>query len=232
MDINKMDPKKLSIGLAFCGIFLLGIIYGKVLFSKNCKKELLKQNKTIQKSSESKEVIYTNSINESTSEFEESKPIKKIPIINIKSDEIARINSEIRSLSNLYESVDYQVYKSDKYLSLVVSAVCKNCNSDYQTHYFVYNINNKTGEVATNDTFLHDIYVSERSLEYKVKYTLEKYYSQINDPNFNSESIKNLIISNSKYSQMYVDNDKKLHVILNTLNPTEEGIGIHDFKLN
>lgn len=231
MDTKNIDPKKLSIGLAFCGVFILGIIYGKVLFTKNCKKELSKQNNVIQKIEETKKLIYSNDNNESVDEFEESKPIKKIPIINIKGDNVSKINSEIKSLSYSYESIDYEVYKSSKYYSLKISALCKNCNKDYQTKYFIYNIDSSTGDIASTEKFLKDNYISESNLEYKVKYALDKYYSQINDSNFDSEQIKSLIIANCKYSQMYIDKDNKLHIILNTINPNEEGIGIHDFEL-
>jgi len=123
--------------------------------TNNNVEENVEESKEVGKIDKNKELIYS-AYNKYANEYSYS-----IPKININSQDVIAINSEIEKLitetktgiedeSFWYVNIGYKTYINGDILSLVID---KNTGYDY-TDYVVYNVNMKTGKKYSNEELI------------------------------------------------------------------------------
>lgn len=118
---------------------------------------------------------------EKTTDFTNDEFIGKLPIINLNSKDIQKINNDI--MDQYYECAyndnnifyyEYYVYKD--ILSLMIR-ITKADDTQYGSiEYYIYNINVKNEKQLSDDELLKYLKVSEEELNNNIKNQLKKYY--------------------------------------------------------
>ena len=155
----------------------------------------------------------------------------EVPFINIKSEDVARINAEIEdsytnSVNELInsdeepESFDFKKIEFNTYLyNKILSVVIYSENNTDNTHYSVYNIDITTGDEVDNETILELKEIDEDTLLEALKEAYQKkfeeLYSEYNGQDVYDKQLSKTIASDN-YSvdvPMYLNDLGELDVI-------------------
>ena len=178
------------------------------------------ENKPIEE--ETVVVDFDNLVEDAYSQIEGEKGAEvRLPHINIESEDVSKINSEINSK---IQSTDFWVNPENYFysrngdiLSVVAESIYDNIYVDTAD---VYNINLKSGKVLSNAELLVNASVNESDYDMKEIYKDEfkkKNESLLENKNetairfYNSLDDKEIKLSDEK---LYLDSDNALHVLL------------------
>ena len=173
---------------------------------------------TREKNKNHKTLSEYNYIIEKETDFTNNELIGKLPIINLNSKDIQKINNEI--MKEYYECAygeddvfyySYSVYKD--ILSLIIR-VTKTDDTQYGTiEYHIYNINVKNEKQLSDEDLLKYLKVSNEELTQAINNQLKKYYEA---DDLKKDMSYDKYVSYIKYSSSnnkLVIKDKSLYVI-------------------
>ena len=162
--------------------------------------------------------------------------IRRIPYINIESKYADEINKELDELTTnnnlegqvkehyLEYAVDYQYYVTDEIVSVKFSWETENS----MTHSKIYNINQYTGEKATNSDILKKLNIEENDLDEKMveSYKIARPIESLGDDAVQKECYQKDIdlLSKSTIKGMYINNGE-LYVLFDMSYPAGAGEG-------
>ena len=166
----KKVPGKTEIYLiaAIAIIFVISIsIYRYMLNNYN----YLKQDIT-------KQLIYTSFTNNA------SKYIKEVPYVNIKTENIKTINSEISQFSNKYLNIEksvltYEYELNGVILSIILKASNFSNNNIPEVEFISYNINLDTKTIVDNDTLFSYYGIDLNYVNNKLEHKFKSYYQEL-----------------------------------------------------
>ena len=176
---------------------------------------------------------------EKETEYSKDEYKGKLPLINLKGDEIEKINEEI--INNYFDvanneldiyQYEYHMYKD--ILSLFIT-ITKVDDSEYgNINYYSYNINTKTNKRLTKEELIKYLKINEKDITSVINNRLQDYY--IKDSLNKEKSIeeyKNII--NYKYENMSLiikENNLYGYISLTTTQNLNSYTGnINEFKL-
>lgn len=183
-------------------------------------------NPSISKIDEEKEIVY--SIIDKSYEYTDKKVKVEIPAVNLDTEKIKELNSEIEkkyedAISTNEEfvsrEVTYKYYVNEDIISIVI----KNSflSGSYDT-YMVYNIDSKNGEVLNNEDILKTKNIAvdeyEEKISKQISSKFEENYSTAKEmPGYEEAKSKNNSKENCSLdnTQVYLREDGKLSYIAN-----------------
>lgn len=201
--IKKQYGKKEIYTMAIISIILIALFAYYQYNSKNYN--YLKEDK-------GEYIVYTKTAETST------KYTKEIPYLNMKSNNMKSINSQIQQFGNKYLNIEksilnYEYNINGDILSLILKAASYENNNYPEVEFLSFNINLETEEVIDDETLLSyygidSNYVSERiEKQFKVYYSelvQEKYFAS-KECNFNCFLDVRNVKSYLKNIEYYID---------------------------
>lgn len=109
---------------------------------------------------------------------------KEVPYINMKSDNIKTINSDIQQFGNKYLNIEksiltYEYNINGQILSVILKAASYENKSYPEVEFLSYNINLETKEVIDDDTLLSYYGLDSNYVSNKIEQQFKSYYSEL-----------------------------------------------------
>ena len=221
-------------------LVILSFLIGQFLASQNITFFRNQTNNNINqynKIDDNKEIVYTkeNYVPENLPEDLNSDEVRtELPFINLDSNEIKKINSNIeeeynklkdenivtKDMTNI-NSVKYKYYVNNNILSLVIEYKSYNYTAGYVNYeYKTYNINTDSSSEITNDELMKIKNTNNEEVYNKLLNSLEKEYENLGyddykNTDFYKETIGNIKKNDKINIPLFLDNDNKLNAYLN-----------------
>lgn len=236
--------KKKNVGLIITVIILvvalLGtsgyIVYDKILNKNNETQTIVEENNdnkssNISKLEDSKDIVYSGVTYNISGHNDEMNGLSEIPQINLDSDNIKQINSEIinffkdlmetdnfkdaykygfdESCDKIIYKINYEFYNKDNILSLLIEYKLLS-EADIEPSYIVYNIDTKTGKELTSKDLIeyknYSINELKENLENNMNNYYKNMYSKFDDMEYNYEDeLFNMVQSTIRTLVKYID---------------------------
>lgn len=171
---------------------------------------------------------------EKDTEYSSNEKKGKLPVINLKGEEIDKINNEIvkKYYGVAYTKEDIYTYEYTIYeniLSLFIKITYVDDSSEYGTlEYYSYNINLDTNKPLTNSELVKELDLNESNVNDEINSRIKKYYAlEQGDQKLSLEQYKTKI-NYSEETNKYMIRDKVLYCYM-ALRPTQ---GLLTYKGN
>lgn len=196
--LRKKAPGKTEIYLiaAIAIIFVISIsIYRYMLNNYNYLKQDI-----------GKQLVYTSFTNNT------SKYLKEVPYVNIKTENIQNINSEISKFSNKYLNIEksvltYEYNLNGVILSIILKASNFSNNNIPEIEFLSYNINLDTETIIDNETLFSYYEIDLNYINNKLEHKFKSYYQQlVKEGYFSSRECNYKCFLNTRGIDKYTDN--------------------------
>ena len=163
---------------------------------------------------------------EKDTEYSSNEKKGKLPVINLKGEEIDKINNEIvkKYYGVAYTKEDIYTYEYTIYeniLSLFIKITYVDDSSEYGTlEYYSYNINLDTNKPLTNSELVKELDLNESDINDEINSRIKKYYAiEQNNAEMSFEQYKTKI-NYSEETNKYMIRDDILYCYM-ALRPTQ-----------
>lgn len=156
---------------------------------------------------------------EKETEYSKDETKGLLPLINLKGNEIEKINNEILGLYYGIAYKEYDIFKyeynlHDDILSLLITITIVDDSEYGKIEYHSYNINIKDNKVLNNNELIESLDISNVKLKNEIENRLKKYYSMDSLNSNNSyEEYKETLGYDFKNVYLYI-NENKLYAYI------------------
>lgn len=156
---------------------------------------------------------------EKETEYSKDETKGLLPLINLKGNEIEKINNEILGLYYGIAYKEYDIFKyeynlHDDILSLLITITIVDDSEYGKIEYHSYNINVKDNKVLNNNELIESLDISNVKLKNEIENRLKKYYSMDSLNSNNSyEEYKETLGYDFKNVYLYI-NENKLYAYI------------------